>query len=125
LALFKDVFLHLTQPYAWTDTARRQRVLEYANGLFWFLFGVPTDAARGFATVDEYLRHSTCAVFVASALSRNEQSVAAPQDRESFSFYQSSRTGAPLADADPVIPGASLYIFDRRLPVSINLRWLM
>jgi hypothetical protein len=84
----------------------------------------------GFATVDEYLQHtssssSTYVAFVASALSRNKQSVEALQDRDSFSFYQSSSTGALLQDADPVIPVVSMYIFDHRLPVSINLCWLI
>ena len=59
-ALFAHVHNLLTQPYAWTDSARRQQVLEHANGLFFMLFG-----ERGFASIDRYLAHAQCAAFVA------------------------------------------------------------
>lgn len=120
--LFEHVFTHLTQPYAWTDKARRQRVLEYSNSLFSFVFGTHND--RGFNSVEHYLQHSQCAVFVAKALDANEQSFA-QQIRLGLVFYYSSRSGSPSEPAQQVLPGASLYLFDRRLPVSINLRWLL
>jgi hypothetical protein len=119
VSLFEHVFVHLTQPYAWTDTARRQRVLEYSNSLFLFVFG-----DRGVNSVEHYLEHSRCAVFVARALYANEERFA-EKARLGLVFYHSSLAGGPLQQALPVLPGASLYLVDRRLPVSINLRWLM
>lgn len=119
VSLFEHVFVHLTQPYAWTDTARRQRVLEYSNALFLFVFG-----ARGFTSVEHYLEHSRCAVFIASALNANQQRFA-EKAQLGLVFYHSSLVGSPSEPALPVLPGASLYLIDRRLPISINLRWLM
>ena len=124
--LFEDVFQRLSQPYAWTDAALRQQVLEYANGLFLQLFGVTQDSdTRGFASVDKYLQHSRCATYIARALAENEERIAKDQTRDRIQFYQSSGADQPLLSAAPVLPGASLYLFDRRLPVSVNLRWML
>jgi len=125
-ALFEDVFHRLTQPYAWTDAVLRQQVLEYANGLLLQLFGVTQDArTRGFTSVDEYLEHSRCATYVARALAENEERFAKAQAHDRIQFYQSSSAEQPLLPAAPVLPGASLYLVDRRLPVSVNLRWML
>jgi hypothetical protein len=122
-SLFEHVFTHLTQPYAWTDSARRQQVLEYANGLFFMLFGVVQD--RGIESVERYLEHSGCAVYIARALLEHEAGFAEQELRDGVRFYQNSRTDAPLQSEQPPLPGASLYLIDRRLPVSINLRWML
>ena len=111
LSLFIRVYEHLTQPYAWTDSDRRALVAEYANRLLWLVFG----EARGFADLAGYLSHSHCAVFLARRLSEQERGFA---EQQSFTYYASS-------SPDPVLPGASLYLIDRRFPVNINLRWLM
>jgi hypothetical protein len=116
--LFQHVYDYLTQPYAWTDSARRQLVLEYANGLFWFVFGVLDE--RGITDVDHYLEHSRCATFVSRGLAKHEASFS-----QGTRFYHSSRTDGPLQAQRPVLPGASLYLIERRLPVSISLRWLL
>jgi hypothetical protein len=110
-SFFIRVYEHLTQPYAWTDSDRRALVAEYANRLLWLVFG----EARGFADLAGYLSHSHCAVFLARRLSEQERGFA---EQQSFTYYASS-------SPDPVLPGASLYLIDRRFPVNINLRWLM
>ena len=117
VTLFRDVYKHLTEPYAWTDTKRRQKVLEYANDLFFMLFGVASNP-RGINSVDKYLDHSKCAVFLARKLQQNQDSFAQEETLRGFGFYSSS-------GKDQVLPGASLYLFDRRLPLSVNLRWLL
>jgi hypothetical protein len=117
--LFQDVYEHLTEPYSWSDSSRRQIVLEYSNSLGPLLFGVLT--ARGIESVEQYLLHAECATFLARALIEHEQSFA---NINELSFYHSSSTGNPNEPAMPVLPGSSLYLIDRRLPISINLRWL-
>jgi hypothetical protein len=71
---FQDVFDHLTQPYAWTDTARRQRVLEHANKLILYIFG-----ERGFTSAH------ACARARALALLGHASAV------QSFPVYTPSR----------------------------------
>lgn len=51
--------------------------------------------------------------------------MAKDQAHDRIQFYQSSRADQPLLSAAPVLPGASLYLIDRRLPVSVNLRWML
>ena len=118
--LFAHVHEHLLRPYAWTDAVRRQQVLEYANGLLFMLFGVSVDN-RGFTTVERYLQHSQCATFIARRLRTHEDEYARLETDNSFSFYASGDN----VDAQRIYPGASLYLFDRRLPVAVNLRWAL
>jgi hypothetical protein len=91
-------------------------VLQHANNLILYIFGT-----RGFNDLDGYLDHSKCAVRVATDLLANEARLAALTDRQGFSFYQTSSVDF----ADEIMPGSSLYLVDHRLPVSINLHWLM
>ncbi len=65
--LFRDVHKRLTQPYAWTDSALRQRVLEHVNNLFFMLFCI-AGGDRGFTSVDGYLAHEQCVTFVVRKL---------------------------------------------------------
>jgi hypothetical protein len=111
LNLFIEVYKHLTKPYAWTDSARRSIVTEHANSLLLRVFG----HMRGFSDLQGYIRHSKCAVYLARRLSEGQRAFA---EQASFQYYPSSRV-------DPVLPGSSLYLLDRRFPVSINLMWLM
>ncbi len=111
LNLFIEVYKHLTKPYAWTDSATRSKVTEHANSLFWRVFGY----LRGFSDLQGYIRHSKCAVYLARRLSEEQRAFA---EQAIFQYYPSSRV-------DPVLPGSSLYLLDRRFPVSINLMWLM
>lgn len=70
--------------------------------------------ARGFTCVEHYLQHSRCIVFVARKLAANQDALAARRLR----YY-------PSSDAEPTLPGSSLYLFERRAPISINLRLAM
>jgi hypothetical protein len=121
--LFKDVHALLTQPYAWTDSVLRQRVLEHANSLFFMLFGV-AGGDRGFASVDGYLAHAQCATFVERQLREQEDAFARQEADFAISFYNRGCAGC-VDNTASVLPGVLLYLIDRRLPVSVNLRWLL
>jgi hypothetical protein len=115
--LFKDVREHLTTPYRWTDAERLFKVHTYANSLLWFVFGMSAEIGsgnRGFTSVEQYLEHSRCMVHVAQALLAHEAIIR--QENEALALYSSSAY-------DDVVPGASLYIFLKRVPVIITLRW--
>jgi hypothetical protein len=117
LQLFKEVEACLTTPYKWSDPERLQRVHMYANSLLWFVFGMSAEtssSSRGFDNIDEYLKHSQCLVYLAKSLLRYEELIR--QDNEAFALYKSSSQNG-------VVPGASLYIFLKMVPVQINLRW--
>ncbi len=95
-------------------------MLEYPNGLLFMLFGV-SEEHRGFTTLERYLQHSQCATFIARCLRTHEDEYARLETDNSFAFYPSGDN----VEATPVYPVASLYLFDRRLPVAVNLRWAM
>ena len=89
----------------------RSTVTEHANSLLWRVFGY----MRGFTDLQGYIKHSKCAVYLARRLSEEQRAFA---EQTNFQYYPSSRV-------DPVLPGSSLYLLDRRFPVNINLMWLM
>jgi hypothetical protein len=116
--LFVDVQEHLTTPYKWTDTERLRKVQRYANGLLWFVFGMDAEGGsgkRGFDSIDKYIKHSDCLVYLAKRLLENEQ-VMDLQVNQEADLYSSSYE-------QRIVPGASLYIFERRVPVAISFRW--
>ena len=117
LPLFMDVLDHLRNPYRWTDAERLLKVHSYANSILWFIFGMSAEVGsgnRGFTNVEQYLEHSRCMVHVAQALLAYEAVIR--QENEELALYSSSAY-------EDVVPGASLYIFLQRVPVSITLRW--
>ena len=126
--LFDDVEYYLTRPYKWTDEATRERVLQYSNSLLWFLFGMTEEKentqhgdGRGFSTVEQYIQHAQCAVYLARQLQLNQQRL-----NTGSSIYQNSWATSNVADGEPALPvlaGASLYVFLESVPVGISLRW--
>ena len=76
MELYADTEYHLTRPYSWTNENLRNKVLQYANSLLWCVFGMTEEReskedsnlrsdGRGFSSVNEYIEHSQCAVFLA------------------------------------------------------------
>jgi hypothetical protein len=116
--LFRDVFDHLTTPYKWTDTERLLKVQRYASGLLWFVFGMDAEGGsgkRGFDSIKRYLEHSDCLVYLAKKLLENEQVMDLQVNAEADLY--------PSSYEQRLVPGASLYIFERRVPVAISFRW--
>jgi hypothetical protein len=133
--LFSDVEYHLTRPYMWTNENQRDKVLQYANSLHWFVFGMTEEQenneltntrsdGRGFNTVKEYTQHSQCAVYLSKELLANKQKLDANLP---YRIYDNSwKTSKSESETKmPVMPGSSLYIFLKSVPVAINIRWFM
>jgi hypothetical protein len=115
LLLFMDVLNHLTTPYKWTENESLLKVKRYANALLWFVFGMNVEGQnRGFSNDEEYIAHSNCLVYLAKKLVSNEKFIDEETTQEAV---------YPTSFEKSLVPGSSLYIFERRVPVPISFRW--
>jgi len=132
--LYADAEYYLTRPYSWTNDNLRNKVLQYSNSLLWFVFGMTEERetnennnqrsdGRGFSSVEEYIRHSQCVVYLAKALLNNQQTLDLATNNR---IYENSWSTTKSSDTPmPVMPGSSLYIFVQSVPVSISMRWFV
>jgi hypothetical protein len=90
---------------------------------------------RGFTTIEQYAKHSQCAVYLAKELFKHQKQLS-QNDAATANIYDNSWEVSnfnldidDLTDltktAKQLIPGTSLYIFVESVPVFITLRWFM
>lgn len=110
LKLYQHFLQVLTTRYT---PEKRKDVAFYANTLLLSLFGLHTnlETNRGFDSIEKYLQHSACSRFISSELE------ALKTEMKDFEIYTEDST------ASKKTPGASVYLFHERAPMSLHLPW--